>query len=79
MPLLDAYVLKNLGLKTIMGKPQDRIEQSIRLYRDINETYIKLIKSDWGIDAIAKFVELLPEARWVSNTKKIDFFIWQTR
>jgi hypothetical protein len=38
-----------------MGKPQDRIEKCIRLYRDIHETYIKLIKSEWGRDAIANF------------------------
>ena len=79
MPIWDAYVLKNLGLKMKMGKPQDRIEQAIRLYRDIHETYMRLVKSEWGKSAIAKFNELLPDARWISDIKKIDFFIWQTR
>jgi hypothetical protein len=79
MPIWDSYVLKNLGLKMKMGKPQDRIEQAIRIYRDIHETYMRLVKSEWGKSAIVKFNELLPDARWISDIKKIDFFIWQTR
>jgi len=79
MPIWDAYVLKNLGLKMKMGKPQDRIEQAIRLYREIHKTYMRLVKSQWGKSTIAKFNELLPDALWISDTKKVDFFIWQTR
>ena len=79
MPIWDAFVLKNLGIKMKAGKPQDRIEQAIRLYRDIHETYMRLAKSEWGKSAIAKFNEVLPDARWISDTKKVDFFIWQTR
>jgi hypothetical protein len=79
MPIWDIYVLKNLGLKMKLGKPQDKIEQAIKLYRDIHETYMRLVKSEWGKSAIAKFNELLPDARWISDIKKVDFFIWQTR
>jgi hypothetical protein len=79
MPIWDAYVLKNLRLKMKLGKPQDKIEQAIRLYRDIHETYMKLVKSEWGRSAIAKFNEVLPNDKWISDIKKIDFFIWQIR
>jgi hypothetical protein len=79
LPIWDSYVLKNLGLKMKLGKPKDRIEQSIRLYQEIHETYMRLVKSEWGRSAIAKFNEVLPDARWISDTKKVDFFIWQTR
>lgn len=79
MPIWDAYVLKNLRLKIRMGKPKGRIEQSIRLYQDIRETYMTLVKSDWGRAAIETFDELLPNFRWISKIKKIDFFIWQIR
>lgn len=79
MPIWDAYVLKNIGLKMKMGKPKDRIEQSIKLYQDIRETYMILVKSDWGKTSIATFDELLPNFRWINKIKKIDFFIWQTR
>jgi hypothetical protein len=79
MPIWDVYVLKNLGLKMKLGKPQDKIEQAIRLYQEIQETYMRLVKSEWGRSAIVKFNEVLPDSRWISDTKKIDFFIWQTR
>ena len=62
-----------------LGKPKAKIEQAIRLYRDILETYMKLVKSEWGSSAITKFNEVLPDALWISDTKKIDFFIWQIR
>jgi hypothetical protein len=78
-PIWDAYVLENLGLKMKLRKPQERIEQSIRLYQNIHETYVRLVKSDWGKSAIAKLNEVLPDARWISDTEKVDFFIWQTR
>jgi hypothetical protein len=61
------------------GKPQDRIEQAIKRYQEIHKTYVRLVKSEWGKSAIAKFNELLPDARWINDIKKIDFFIWQTR
>jgi hypothetical protein len=79
MPIWDIYVLKNLGLKMKLGKPQDKIEQAIKLHRDIHETYMRLVKSEWGRLAITKFNEVLPNDNWISDTKKIDFFIWQTR
>jgi hypothetical protein len=79
MPIWDAYVLKNLGIKMKAGNPLDRIDQAIKRYRDIHETYIGLVKSEWGKSAIAKFNELLPDYLWISDIKKVDFFIWQTR
>jgi hypothetical protein len=40
---------------------------------------MRLVKSEWGRLAITKFNEVLPNDNWISDTKKIDFFIWQTR
>ena len=79
MPIWDAFVLKNLGIKMKTGKPLNRMDQAIKRYRDIHETYIRLVKSEWGKSTIAKFNEVLPDARWISDTKKVDFFIWQIR
>jgi hypothetical protein len=79
MPIWDVYVLKNLGLKMKLGKPKDKIEQATRLYQEIHETYMRLVNSAWGKSVIAKFNEVLPDARWISDIKKIDFFIWQMR
>jgi hypothetical protein len=79
MAIWDIYVLKNLGLKTNLGKPLDKIEQFVRLYREINEYFMGLLKSEWGKAAIKKFNEILPDHQWISDLKKLDFFIWQIR
>jgi hypothetical protein len=79
MPIWDIYVLKNLGLKTKLGKPLDKIDQAVRLYREINEYFMGLLKSKWGKAAIYKFNETIPDHQWISDLKKIDFFIWQIR
>jgi len=79
MPIWDVYVLKNLGLKMKLGKPKEQIEQAIKLYQNINETYMTLVRSAWGKSVIFKFNEFLPNDKWISDTKKIDFFIRQKR
>jgi hypothetical protein len=76
---LGCLCVKKPRFKDEDGKPQDRIEEAIRLFRDIHETYMRLVKSERGKSRIAKFNELLPYARWISDIKKIDFFKWQTR
>jgi hypothetical protein len=40
---------------------------------------MRLVSSAWGKSVIAKFNEVLPNDKWISDTKKIDFFIWQMR
>jgi len=40
---------------------------------------MRLVKSEWGKFAIVKFNELLPDAWWISDIKKLDFLIWKTR
>jgi hypothetical protein len=78
-PIWDSYVLKNLGFKTKMVKPLDKIEEVIKLYREIIDYYSKLIHSKWGRDAISTFDSTLPAFKWISPTKKIDFFVWKIR
>jgi hypothetical protein len=79
MPIWDVYVVKNLGLKTKSGKPLDKIEQFVRLYREIDEYFMGLINSEWGKAAISTFNNALPSYKWISDEKKIDFFIWKIR
>jgi hypothetical protein len=79
MPIWDLYVLKNLGLETKVGKPLYKLEQSVRLYREINDYYLGLRESKWGKEVISAFNIALPQYKWISDVKKIDFFIWKIR
>jgi hypothetical protein len=79
MPIWDLYVLKNLGLETKVGKPLYKLEQSVRLYREINDYYLGLSESKWGKEVIATFDKVLPSFKFISSVKKIDFFVWKIR
>jgi hypothetical protein len=79
MPIWDAYVLKNLGLKTKLGKSEERMKAAIKIYPIIHQKFSEIKNSEWGRMALAKFNELFPESAWISDTKKLDFFIWQSR
>jgi hypothetical protein len=79
MPIWDLYVLKNLGFETKVGKPLYKLEQSVRLYREINDYYLGLSESKWGKEVIATFDKVLPSFKFISSVKKIDFFIWKIR
>lgn len=79
MPIWDLFVLKNLGLKTKEGKPLYKLEQSMRLYREINDYYLGLSESKWGKEVISAFNITLPQYKWISDVKKLDFFIWKIR
>jgi hypothetical protein len=79
MPIWDLYVLKNLGFETKVGKPLYKLEQSVRLYREINDYYLGLSESKWGKEVIATFDKFLPSFKFISSVKKIDFFIWKIR
>jgi hypothetical protein len=71
--------LKNLIFRTKIVKPLDKIEESIKLYREIIDYHSKLIHSKGGRDAIYTFDSALPALKWISPTKKIDFFVWKIR
>jgi hypothetical protein len=79
MPIWDMYVLKNLGFKTKLGKPLDKIDQAVKLYRQIQDYFMGLLKSEWGKEAIYLFNQTIPDHRWISDLKKIDFYIWKLR
>ncbi len=79
MPIWDVYVLKNLGLKTKTGRALDKLEQAVRLYREIYYYYRRIKDSKWGKESVLVFNKALPEYSWLSNVKKIDFFIWKIR
>ncbi len=79
MPIWDLYVLKNLGLETRVGKPLYKLEQSVKLYREIRDYYLGLSESKWGKEVISVFNITLPQYKWISDVKKIDFFLWKMR
>ena len=77
-PIWDQFVLKNLKLELI-GKGKKRLENAINLYENIEERYKYFLETDNGKKCIAAFDKALPSYSWISNTKKIDCFLWAKR
>ena len=77
-PIWDQYVLKNLNLQ-LEGKGEERLHNAIDLYVRIEAWYEEFLKTQNGKDCIDAFDKALPIYSWISNTKKIDCFLWGMR
>ncbi len=76
-PIWDSYVLKNLNIKVPSYGSKDRLAKTVETYKYLCEWYEEFLKSSEGIEIINKFDSLYPCD--ISNTKKIDFLLWQMR
>lgn len=77
-PIWDQYVLKNLGLK-LVGGGECRLNNAIDLYSRIESEYRNYLDSPNGKESIEIFDLMLPDYKFISNTKKIDFLLWSKR
>jgi hypothetical protein len=78
MPVWDREVLKNLGLKPPLYNDRNRLTKTKRLYDSIVEWYENYLKTQQSKEAISEFGRRFPNSG-ISNTKKIDLILWQTR
>lgn len=79
MPIWDKYVVQNLGLKVPAPKDQERLQKTKVLYTSIVKWYTDFLASENAKEWLAKFDEVLPDYRWLSQVKKIDFYLWSIR
>lgn len=78
-PILDRYVVQNLGLQLTGKSKQDRLENAITLYSDIEKWYSDFLGTDDSKECLAVFNRTLPKYSWLSDVKKVDFFLWSIR
>ena len=69
MPIWDRYVVQNLCLN-MKGKTK---EDQMRSW------YTDFLQTENGKDCIAEFDRTLPGYVWMSDVKKIDFYLWSIR
>ena len=79
MPIWDRYVIQNLGIKVPAANDPERLEKVVDLYDGIAAWYNDFMSTDNAKECLTKFDEVLPDYRWLSNVKKIDFFLWSIR
>ncbi len=78
-PIWAQYVLSNLGLQLIGKSQEEKLQNAIVLYRQIESWYESYLATDEAKKNIEEFNLLLPDYSWISDTKKIDCLLWSKR
>lgn len=79
MPIWDRYVVQNLCLDMKGKTKDDQLNCAVGLYDKIIRWYDGFLQTENGRDCIAEFNRILPAYVWMSDVKKIDFFLWSIR
>ena len=72
-PIWDSQVIRALNI-TLEG--EDKIDSYVKAYDELTKTIKEYIESEDGKLAIELFDKQFPNYTWVSNYKKIDFYLW---
>ena len=78
-PIWDRYVLQNIGLTAPSYGSKYKFERAEETYQKICDWYAQYEDSPECKLIIQKFDVFIPDCKNVTNTKKIDFVLWQIR
>jgi hypothetical protein len=78
-PVIDAMVLKNLGLRLPrIGAADRRLARAVDVYNRIGQVFFDYLETDMGRHLIARFDESYPNRR-LTQIKMVDLILWQVR
>jgi len=77
-PVVDKFVLGNFGLKPPYYSASEREAKTIGVYNELCGRYETLMRSPLGRTICARFTQRYPKAD-ITEIKKIDLVLWQTR
>jgi len=77
-PVIDSFVLQNLGLKLPYVGSSDRIVRVCAVYEQVQCKTSNFLKTDAGDELVRKFGERYPNVK-ISSMKMLDLVLWQTR
>jgi hypothetical protein len=78
-PIWDTFVLKNLKIKVPPYSDKNRIKKTDEAYKAIQDWYMNFLSSAEGRLVIGCFNKLVDNHSKITNIKKVDFVLWQTR
>ena len=79
MPIWDRYVVQNLGLKLPLDSDPSRIQKTKEVFEEIVAWYEVFLQTKNARQCIDEFDKMLPGYSWLSDVKKIDFYLWSIR
>lgn len=78
-PIWDRYVVQNLSMELVGKTKQERLENAIILYEDMEKWYADFLKTDKAKECIEVFDRVMPDYKQISSIKKIDSILWSIR
>ena len=78
-PIWDRYVVQNLNLQPLGETKQEKLENAVALYSNIEKWYESFLLTTKAKECLALFDRSLPDYKWLSNIKKIDCILWSIR
>lgn len=78
-PIWDRYVIQNLNMELVGSTKQERLENAITLYADMEQWYKEFLRTDKAQECIDVFDRIMPDYKHISSTKKIDSILWSIR
>ena len=78
-PIWDSIVLECLGFRLTGKNKEETLNNAILLYSRIRDWYAQYLNTSEAGECIKVFDATIPNYIWISNVKKIDFFIWSNR
>ena len=78
-PIWDRYVVQNLTMELVGTTKQERLENAIILYANIEKWYADFLQTDKAKECVELFDRVMPDYKHISNIKKIDSILWSIR
>lgn len=78
-PIWDRYVVQNLNMELIGTTKEERLENAIALYANMEKWYADFLQTEKAKECIEVFDRVLPDYKHISSIKKIDSILWSIR
>jgi hypothetical protein len=79
LPVWDSVVLGHASLKSPLYTSKNKVHQAEMVYNKLEMWHRVLMKSDQGTLILQTFRDMVLEHDKISDLKKIDFVLWQSR
>jgi hypothetical protein len=77
-PIIDKYVLKNIGAKLPYNASKDRIKKICDLYEEMYKKYSEYLETDPGKHLVSEFKKRFSKYK-INKIKMLDFILWKMR
>ena len=78
-PIWDVHILNNTGHTAPSYSSKNKFNEAKSAYQSIESWYTEFLQSEIGILCVNTFNENVSQYYKVTDLKKVDFILWQTR